>query len=247
MILRRQNRTIDFLLFGLGNPGPKYAGTRHNLGWWLLDLLSERFKASGRQSRHRSVVEYCTIRERSVALIRPTTFMNLSGESMRAWLKEFPDTPFAVAYDDTALAVGKVRIREKGSAGGHNGMKSIIACLGTDEILRVRIGVGHPGEDDIADYVLENPPDVDLPGFRDALRLAALCVEELVDGSVGRAQHLASGKELPAKKEKPKRVPRAQVKLTVQDLLAGRLGGGSVKPPEMQLEPEDDDDSEPES
>ena len=225
MFFKRQPKGVDYLLFGLGNPGPRYAGTRHNVGWWLLDLLAEEHKASGRQSRHRSIAEFCEICGRQVALIKPTTFMNLSGESVRAWTREYPDTPFCVAYDDTALDVGKVRIREKGSAGGHNGMKSIIQCLGSDEFVRIRIGVGDSGDEDISDYVLADPPEADMPGLHNALRLAARCAGELVDGSIGRAQHLASGQDLQPKRERKPRVPKGPTRLTMADLIAVKLRG----------------------
>lgn len=225
MFFKRQPREIDFLLFGLGNPGPRYSGTRHNVGWWLLDLLLEKHPGSRHFSRHRSVADMVEIRGRQVALIRPTTFMNLSGESVRAWRREYPETPLAIAYDDTALDVGKVRVREKGSAGGHNGMKSIIECLGSDEVLRVRIGVGSPGDEDISDYVLAEPPEADRAPIHDSLLLAVRCCEELIDGSIGRAQHAASGQELPERKPRRPRREQGTPKLTMADLIAGRLKG----------------------
>ena len=223
MFFKRQSREIDFLLFCLGNPGPRYAGTRHNAGWWLHALLLEQNESSRHYTRHRALVDEIQIGDKRVALIKPTTFMNLSGESVRAWHREQPDAGLAVVYDDFALEAGKVRVREKGSAGGHNGMKSIIECLGTNEIQRVRIGVGDPGDGDISDYVLSAPSEGELQQIKASLKIAARCCEELVMGSPGRAQLAASGQELALKKVRPPRPERPTPKLSMADLLQGRL------------------------
>ncbi len=244
MFFKRQPREIDYLLIGLGNPGPRYAATRHNVGWWLLDLLLEKYPSKRHYGRHRSVVDLAMVGERTVALIRPTTFMNLSGESVRAWLREYPEVPRAIVYDDTALAVGKVRVRERGSAGGHNGMKSIIECLETDEVLRVRIGVGKPDMEDTADYVLAEPPEQDRKQINVSLQLALRCCEELIAGQLGRAQLVASGHELPEKKERKPRPPRPTPKLTMADLMAGRLSppsDGEQTGPEPELDKGEDE------
>jgi PTH1 family peptidyl-tRNA hydrolase len=223
MFFKRQTSEIDFLLFGLGNPGPRYAGTRHNAGWWVLDNLLQRFGSRRHSNRHRSSMDEVLIQEKRVALIRPTTFMNLSGESVRAWRRDHPEAPWAVVYDDFALDVGKVRVREKGSAGGHNGMKSIISCLDTNEFQRVRVGIGQPLDEEISDYVLSAPLESELEPIRAAVELAARCCIELVQGKVGRAQHLAGGHELPEPKPRTPRPAAAKPKLSISDLVQGRL------------------------
>lgn len=223
MFFKRQTREIDYLLFGLGNPGPRYAGTRHNAGWWVLKIILEKYGSLRHSNRHRSAVDEVLINEKRVALIRPTTFMNLSGESVRAWCREYPEVPYAVVYDDFALDVGKIRVREKGSAGGHNGMKSIIDCLGTNEFHRVRIGIGNPVDEDISDYVLSAPLASELEQIHAAIDLAARCSVELVQGHLGRAQHLAGGHELQEPKPRRQRPAIARPRVSVSDLVQGRL------------------------
>ena len=230
MFFKRQSREMDFLLFCLGNPGPRYAGTRHNAGWWLQEVLLDRYGSQRHYSRHRAIVDEIQLADKRVALIKPTTFMNLSGESVRAWHREYPETPWSVVYDDIALAIGTVRVREKGSAGGHNGMKSIIECLATNEFVRVRIGVGEPGELDAADYVLSMPPESELLQIRASLQIAARCCEELIAGNVGRAQFVATGQELAPRKPKAPRPEQKTPRISVADLLQGRLKPAASTP-----------------
>jgi PTH1 family peptidyl-tRNA hydrolase len=143
---------------GLGNPGPEYQFTRHNIGWWLVERLGARYKF-GRFFRHGpSLVSEGSIEGERVVLLKPTTYMNRSGTALLPLLGD-PQfnvtTDLLVVVDDTALPIGRLRFRPAGSPGGHNGLKSIETVLGTREYARLRIGIGaRPPERDLADYVL---------------------------------------------------------------------------------------------
>lgn len=146
------------MIIGLGNPGIKYALTRHNVGFWLIDVLAERWGISVKKEKWKSLVGEGVIQGEKVILIKPQTYMNLSGEAVRPaidYLKADIED-ICVVYDDLDLPPGKIRLRLKGSSGGHNGMKSIIHHLGTDQFKRVKIGIGRPerGQQSIPDYVL---------------------------------------------------------------------------------------------
>ncbi|MHB1684202.1 MAG: aminoacyl-tRNA hydrolase [Bacilli bacterium] len=147
------------LIVGLGNPGKQYAQTRHNVGFWCVLRIMETVRAGVAKEKWRSTVAEATIQGERVYLLQPLTYMNLSGEAVRAaidFLKlENLQRNLIVVYDDMDLPVGKIRLREKGSAGGHNGMKSIIEHLGTEAFPRIRIGIGRPEFDIVVtDYVL---------------------------------------------------------------------------------------------
>lgn len=133
------------IIAGLGNPGSKYAGTRHNSGFSALDILAEKNHIEVKDKKFRGLIGQGIIDSEKVLLVKPTTFMNLSGECLREvcdYYKVDPEDDLIVLYDDISLSPGQLRIRSKGSAGGHNGVKSMIACLGTDVFRRVKIGVG---------------------------------------------------------------------------------------------------------
>ena len=132
------------LIVGLGNPGTKYAGTRHNVGFSVIVGLADKYNIELSEKKHKAIYGRGMIEGEKVILAMPQTFMNLSGESVRELVDYYKCDPsdVIVAYDDIDLAVGKLRIREKGSAGGHNGMKNIISHLGTQEFVRVRVGIG---------------------------------------------------------------------------------------------------------
>jgi len=149
----------EWLLFCLGNPGGRYERTRHNLGWLLADLLSRRHRLSFRAGRAEYFHAEYSLQGRRIRVIKPTTFMNLSGRAVRQYLAiEKPqDFEMMVAVDDVNLPLGRLRLRPEGSAGGHNGLKSIIEKLGRQDFPRLRMGVGPgPSGEDLADYVLEN-------------------------------------------------------------------------------------------
>lgn len=145
------------LIVGLGNPTPQYAGTRHNVGFEVIDTIAGQYNIEVGTAKYKGLYGKGKMEGQSIILLKPMTFMNLSGESVVAAASYYKIMPedIIVIYDDINLAVGRLRIREKGSAGGHNGIKNIIAHLGTDAFPRVRIGVGmKPPKMDLADYVL---------------------------------------------------------------------------------------------
>ena len=133
----------NWLIAGLGNPGLKYEKTRHNLGFMLVDLLARETGAQIKREECRSLIGRANFENQTVELVKPQTFMNLSGESLACLLKKPERTieKLIVVYDDLALPIGKIRLRPKGSSGGHNGIKSMTACLHTEEYIRVRIGI----------------------------------------------------------------------------------------------------------
>lgn len=175
------------IIAGLGNPGRKYDGTRHNAGYAALDKVSERCGFLADTSRFQGLVGAGYIGGEKVLLVKPLTYMNLSGQCIGQVCRYFrinPEEDLIVLHDDISLEPGKIRIRTKGSAGGHNGLKSIIAALETQNFLRVKIGVGEkPLGMDLADYVLGRPSGDDaiaiLTGCDRASRAAiALLAEE---------------------------------------------------------------------
>lgn len=146
-----------YLIVGLGNPGEKYTFTRHNAGFLSIDYMSQKHNIDVKKIKHKAVIGEGIIAGERVILAKPQTYMNLSGESISeivSWYK-IPNENIIVIYDDISMPTGSIRIREKGSAGGHNGMKSIIQHLSTDVFPRLKIGINaKPDEYDLADYVL---------------------------------------------------------------------------------------------
>ena len=147
-----------YIIAGLGNPDRQYEGTRHNAGFDVIDRIADKYNIAVDTKKHRALIGKGVIEGRKVILAKPQTYMNLSGESIRSmadYYKIDPEHELVVIYDDINLEPGQLRIREKGSAGGHNGIKNIIACLGTQVFPRIRVGVGEkPSRYDLADYVL---------------------------------------------------------------------------------------------
>lgn len=147
------------IIFGLGNPGKKYEYTKHNVGFLAIDQLANQLGVNSftsRVSKHNALIIEARFEGKKVLLVKPLTYMNLSGEAIKAVLEWYKvDTEdMVIVYDDLDLPLGKLRLRERGSAGGHNGVKSIIQHLGTEEFKRVRIGIGHPDMIPVIDYVL---------------------------------------------------------------------------------------------
>lgn len=149
---------VDWIVVFLGNPGPKYAGTRHNIGFMTADKCEKATGANIRKARDKALTDRITIGDVGVLLMKPQTFMNLSGNAVGPAAKFYkvPAEHVIVISDDVSLPVGKLRIRTKGSAGGHNGLKSIISALGTDAFPRVKVGVGAPPhpEYEMIDWVM---------------------------------------------------------------------------------------------
>ncbi|MFB9324364.1 aminoacyl-tRNA hydrolase [Paenibacillus aurantiacus] len=148
-------------IVGLGNPGTQYAGTRHNVGFMAIDEMARRHGISVTQSKFKALVGEGHIAGTKVALIKPMTYMNLSGETIRAYMDFYKASlsDLIVVYDDLDTEIGKIRLRYQGSAGGHNGIKSIIQHTGTQTFDRIRMGISRPNPgQNIADYVLSNFP-----------------------------------------------------------------------------------------
>jgi PTH1 family peptidyl-tRNA hydrolase len=164
------------LIVGLGNPGRRYRGTRHNIGWEVLDLLTRRHRIAIDTDDAWSQIGRGTIDGRRVLLARPETYVNVSGTAVADLRRRHRIAPadLLVIVDDLDLPVGALRVREKGSHGGHNGLRSIIDALGTTDFPRVRVGVGRPPDGvDPADYVLQRPPSDERPILDEAVRRAA--------------------------------------------------------------------------
>lgn len=146
-----------YLIAGLGNPTKEYDKTRHNAGFSVIDVLADRYRIDVSEKKHKALCGRGVIEGQKVLILKPQTFMNLSGESIRAAADYYKIAPeeMVVIYDDISLEPGQLRIRLKGSAGGHNGIKNIIANLGTQDFPRIKVGVGaKPPRMDLADYVL---------------------------------------------------------------------------------------------
>lgn len=164
------------LIVGLGNPGEEYAGTRHNVGFWVVSLLARRHGIALKTHRYHSRLGIGTVAGVGVVLAQPMTYMNRSGEAVKALLKAYSLTPaqMLVVYDDVALRLGTLRMRPSGSSGGHNGMRSIIGSIGTEAFPRLRIGIGPAPEGvDLADFVLSPFEDSEKPLMRHLLELSA--------------------------------------------------------------------------
>ena len=184
----------EWLIVGLGNPGDQYENTRHNVGFRALDELAETANVPVQKLKHKALTNTCTIAGVKVLLMKPVTYMNLSGEAVSdaARFYKIPPEHVIVLCDDVSLPVGKLRIRKNGSAGGHNGLKSIIQHLGTDQFPRVKIGVGekpHP-DYDLADWVLgkfgkEDKTRVD-EMVQKAAKAAAYYIEKGPDKAMGQ-------------------------------------------------------------
>ena len=182
-----------YLIVGLGNPGREYEHTRHNAGFDAIDVLAGKLGADVKEKKHKGLCGKGMIAGEKVILLKPQTFMNLSGESVRAAADfyKIDAEHMIVLYDDIVLDVGKLRVRAKGSAGGHNGIKNIIAHMGTQEFPRVRIGVGaKPDRMDLADYVLGRFSQVERPvmedAFEEAAEAAIAVVEDGIDAAMNR-------------------------------------------------------------
>ena len=181
----RRSSGIQWLAVFLGNPGPRYAGTRHNAGFMAADALAKDKGISVARLRFRALTGKWTLPNGDTVLVmKPQTYMNNSGESVGAAARfyKIPAERVIVTADDISLPPGKLRVRTKGSAGGHNGLKSIISHLGTDAFPRVKIGVGAPpsGGQEQIDWVLNGPRNQDWEDFSSACERAAAAVEDYI-------------------------------------------------------------------
>ncbi|MCB1023606.1 MAG: aminoacyl-tRNA hydrolase [Acidobacteria bacterium] len=168
----------NWVLVGLGNPGAEYEKTRHNLGFMLVDLMAQEFGIQVKREECRSLIGQAVVGDRRLELVKPLTYMNLSGEATNCLIKKNDRSlkRMIVAVDDLALPIGSIRLRRKGSAGGHNGLKSIIECAGTQEFIRLRIGIR-------PDYPLSNTKKFVLDRFsKQDLEIVKTVLERAADG-----------------------------------------------------------------
>ena len=180
-----------YIIVGLGNPTKEYDKTRHNVGFSVIDVLADRIGIDVSEKKHRALCGKGMLEGQKVILAKPQTFMNLSGESVRAMVDFYKVSPdeVIIVYDDISLEPGQLRIRTKGSAGGHNGIKNIIAHLGTQEFPRIKVGVGEkPKYMDLADYVLsrfsKGEQELLDDAFREAADAVAMMISEGMDAAM---------------------------------------------------------------
>ena len=184
---------IEYIIAGLGNPGPKYADTRHNAGFKAVDLMANQNGFEIKKLKFKSLIADEMIAGKRCLIMKPQTMMNLSGEAIleAADYYNIPDENIIIIYDDISLDIGKLRIRRKGSAGGHNGIKSIISCLGSENFPRVKIGVDKKPDarTDLVDWVLGNFPKEKEAELNTALENAVSSVELIVNGKTDEAMN----------------------------------------------------------
>lgn len=195
-----------YIIVGLGNPTKEYDGTRHNIGFRMIDELGSKYNISVISKQHKALIGKGVIEGQKVILVKPLTYMNLSGESVRElvdYYKVDPENELIVISDDIELPPGYIRVRPKGSAGGHNGLKNIIALCGTDNFNRVRIGVGQkPPKMDLADHVLGHFKKEDEPALKDALNQADEAIKLIMNDKISEAMNLYNRKVKPAEEAK---------------------------------------------
>ncbi|MGI5997631.1 MAG: aminoacyl-tRNA hydrolase [Lutispora sp.] len=185
-----------FVIAGLGNPGAKYADTRHNIGFITVDYLSQQLNISVNKIKHKALVGEGRIGSEKVLLVKPQTYMNLSGESILDVVEYYklPMENLIIIYDDVDLDKGVLRIRPKGSSGSHNGMKSIIYLLNRDDFPRIRIGIGkQPEYMDLADYVTGKFTKDEIPIMAEAAKKAAEAVQEIILKGIASAMNKFNG------------------------------------------------------
>lgn len=182
-----------FIIAGLGNPKKEYDNTRHNIGFAMIDALADKYTISVMDIRNKAMTGKGIINGHKAILVKPLTFMNLSGESIRPladYYKIDVPTELIVISDDISLPPGQIRIRKRGSAGGHNGLKNIIGQLGSEEFQRIRIGVGEkPKGYDLADYVLGHFSKEEKPFMKEGIEKAVEALEMMLDGNVDGAMN----------------------------------------------------------
>lgn len=182
------------IIVGLGNPGREYNNTRHNIGFEAINYIADKYNIDIDREKFKGVYGEGVIGGQKVILLKPTTYMNLSGESVRAIMDFYKLTQdeIIILYDDISLPVGRLRIRDKGSAGGHNGIKSIISNLGTDKFSRIKIGVGE-SKGDLVKHVLGQFSKKDSEVLQDVLSTAISATETIIESDIKEAMNKFNG------------------------------------------------------
>ena len=196
-----------YIIAGLGNPGKQYEGTRHNIGWQVIDALAEKHGIRVLENKFRGLIGKGIINGEKVILVKPLTYMNLSGECIGELVNYFKideTCELVVIADDISLDVGFIRMRKKGSAGGHNGLKNIIAHLGHENFIRMKMGVGDkPAGYDLADYVLGHFNKEEKDILSESKKNAILAIETILSDGIDKAMNLYNTK-------KEKKAPKAE-------------------------------------
>ncbi len=190
-----------YIIVGLGNPDRKYLNTRHNIGFEVIDAIAEKNDIVLGEQKHKAVIGRGMVAGQKAVLVKPVTYMNLSGESVRSvidFYKVDEKSELIVISDDISLDVGQIRIRKRGSAGGHNGLKNIILHLGHDSFMRVRMGVGDkPPKLDLADYVLGHFLQEEREAVDESVRNAALAIETIITEGPDAAMNRYNARKRP--------------------------------------------------
>lgn len=187
-----------FLIAGLGNPGAEYVSTRHNMGFCVIDELSDRHSIKLSEEKFHAKIGKGMIGSEKVILVKPLTYMNASGEALQELLHHYkiPLSDLIVLCDDIYLAPGRLRVRKNGSDGGHNGLKNIIALCGGTDFMRIRIGVGEkPPQMDLKDFVLSHYTSDEKAVFEKAFQRAASATELLIEGRIEEAMNTYNAAE----------------------------------------------------
>lgn len=183
-----------FLIVGLGNPGKEYENTRHNIGFKVIDNIAKEYNIDINRQKFKGIYGEGFINGKKVMLLKPSTYMNLSGESVREVIDFYniDNNEILVIYDDISLEVGRLRIREKGSAGGHNGIKSIIAHLGSDVFSRIKVGVGQPNTD-LVKFVLGKFSKEEMSTLDESIEASTKATAEIIINDVKTAMNQFNG------------------------------------------------------
>lgn len=181
-----------FLIVGLGNPEPEYDKTRHNMGFHTINKLAENYHLEIKKNKFQGLYENAIIENQKVVLVKPQTYMNLSGNCVKAFAEfyKIENNKIIIIYDDMDIEPGKIKIKKKGSSGGHNGIKSIIEMLGTEEFPRIRIGIGKPHyKDNKIDYVIGSIPESEMLKLQEGIENAKNGVLEILKNGIDTAMN----------------------------------------------------------
>lgn len=181
-----------YLIVGLGNPEEEYSKTRHNMGFNVINKIAEKYNLEIKKNKDEGIYEKTIIENEKVILLKPQTYMNLSGNCIKKYIDfyKIEKEKILIIYDDMDIEPGKIKIRKKGSSGGHNGIKSIIEKLGTEEFARIRVGIGkpqHPGEQ--INYVIGSIPEDEIPKLEDGVKKAQEATIEILKNGIDKAMN----------------------------------------------------------